>query len=1353
MEEHTFEGILDFNVTPFDQIKAAGCCQVKIEYQEAARNGAINTGNPGNFFADAMIDICKASCNNSPTFTNQAIAYLCCNQPVYFNNGVSDTLDYDSLSYDLVPAKESDYSLFIYGAGYSATQPLSVYKIPSNPSLVNPNAKPPIGITLDKTSGDLIFTPTGCNEVGPIVIQISEWRKNSAGVYQKIAETRRDIQFVVRNCPGNNPPEIAGPYAYSVCEGTTLCFNINTTDKPFILPPPQVTPPPDTVTATWNNGIPGASFTITNPAAREKVAQFCWTPPIGKASSLPYTFTVTAKDNSCFPAPASSIRSFKVTVKPLAVAQRVYEVLKCGKFRLHAEPNDNYVNSFRWEVKDINGAFATSAQVNKFLIMKQTDTLQFRKGGKYIINLSVNNTYNCPNLYQDTIEVPPLLEVDLALGQDTFVCAGSSITLNAQVKNGVPDFHYLWATSANDTLSSLQLTPTANMRTSVVVTDKNGCQNSDTINIAYKPLPIVNLGPDKRICDYDSTSFDAGNPTMKWTWNTGDTTQQITIRNAQKYIVTVRDTFNCVTKDTAELFVNRHVDADLGSDRVICFGDTLKIGAAIIDTTNGKTHNSEWYYLDGAFIGTDDTMYFHPTGDKEYQFVLREQEGGVECVDYDTVKLRVNPLPTLTRGVLDDRCFNYGTVNFAIEQAFLPAGGKYYYMRDTLLMPDRRSIKTWELNPTPTITNDAWITYIYQDPATTCFNRDSIRQRILKIPTVILKDSTYCQNLAIIPLKNHVLAPIIINGVQSWTCVDNPGAVSTNASGEFFLDITQDPAPFQYTLIYKYKDGGGCENTDTIFISVIDVPVIQFTDPGAFCTNAGQQNLSTVTAVQPTGGKWYCRDNPAMVINNEIMDPAVSTGTFWFRYEHDLTGCMVIDSLQITINPLPMITTGIPAGMDSTCTSEAIFTMDYYPTGQGAEWSSAYTGLITADGRVNPSKKPDDNQLVGAYKLNFKYTDPGTGCISYDSQTIYIQSPPEVTIMSDKPEQCQGNDYTLHATQKNTASIVWTSSGNGPFNSTTQPDVVYTPSTGDDNNRSVTITVSSANHLGGTAGNGACPVAMASQLLTINPNPVFTFGSPSVGCAPLDVQFNDTVTVPATGFNYAWNFGDDGSPDNTSTQADPLHQYLKEGSYNVTLQVTTDKGCSTLIRKNNYVAVYPVPVADFDIDPADGFTTIALPKFGFINNSNVTTGTLKYLWDFNDHTKDPNDTSTLKDPIYFYSSEVKDTGEYVVDLYVTTDRGCVDQFSRKVRIGPDLTVFIPNAFSPNGSGEGLNEVFRVHAMGFTNFEMIIYNRWGEKMYETKDIESPWDGMYKGKPAQQDVYVYQVKVVSFSGKDI
>ncbi|HCD68886.1 MAG TPA: hypothetical protein DEQ56_10465, partial [Bacteroidetes bacterium] len=350
IEKHTFEGRLDLRSNI-----ASGCCKFEISVLLYVRNVGITTGqSQQSFFTSCEFDACKGPCNSSPTLTNDPVAILCCNQAFSFNNGAIDYTDRDSISYAFAPAYSARSTTCSYSGNRTYNNPITTY-YPG--SLVwpyaNPNANPPIGTYLDPVTGDIIFTPVNCTEVAVVVIQMTEWRKDTSGTYQIIGKTRRDMQILVMTCPGNNPPTITGPFAYNVCEGSELCFNITTNDVTFQPPPPATAPAPDTVSISWNAGIPGASFSVLNPTALHQTGRFCWTPGEGTASSLPYNFTVTARDDAC-QLNALNTRAFRITVKPKAKANRTRDTLPCGVYAVKSNPVTGFKGTpgYSWNILD-----------------------------------------------------------------------------------------------------------------------------------------------------------------------------------------------------------------------------------------------------------------------------------------------------------------------------------------------------------------------------------------------------------------------------------------------------------------------------------------------------------------------------------------------------------------------------------------------------------------------------------------------------------------------------------------------------------------------------------------------------------------------------------------------------------------------------------------------------------------------------------------------------------------------------------------------------------------------------------------------------------------------------------------
>ncbi len=252
---------------------------------------------------------------------------------------------------------------------------------------MNQNYKPPIGYYLNPQTGDLIFTPAssncntvGCPWIGVVAIDIIEWRR-VGGVMTEIGRTRRDMQFIAQNCPSNNPPTLSDSGTTSVCEGELICITIRSDDKVSIPPPLLYLRHRILFPLTWNNGIPGATFTIANPGARLEVGRFCWTPPEGKASTIPYQFTVTARDNAC-PVNATYTKSYSIKVNPRPKATRTFTLLPCGKLRTEVA-STQIIKTLSVEIRDSLSPLPLGPDyVNRSVITRAIDTVQFRKGGR-----------------------------------------------------------------------------------------------------------------------------------------------------------------------------------------------------------------------------------------------------------------------------------------------------------------------------------------------------------------------------------------------------------------------------------------------------------------------------------------------------------------------------------------------------------------------------------------------------------------------------------------------------------------------------------------------------------------------------------------------------------------------------------------------------------------------------------------------------------------------------------------------------------------------------------------------------------------------------------------------------------
>ena len=149
--------------------------------------------------------------------------------------------------------------------------------------------------------------------------------------------------------------------------------------------------------------------------------------------------------------------------------------------------------------------------------------------------------------------------------------------------------------------------------------------------------------------------------------------------------------------------------------------------------------------------------------------------------------------------------------------------------------------------------------------------------------------------------------------------------------------------------------------------------------------------------------------------------------------------------------------------------------------------------------------------------------------------------------------------------------------------------------------------------------------------------------------------------------------------------------------------------------------------------------TILTPSVDFTDGS---TDVVSWHWDFGD-----NGTSADVNPVHNYI----DTGSYTIQLIVENEHGCLDTTYNVLRIVDDFTVFIPDAFTPNG--DLVNDNFMAHGIGWKDFEMFIIDRWGLQIFHSMSKDHPWNGtFYDGsRRCQSDVYEYIIRIHDKEGK--
>lgn len=718
MEEHLFRDTVDFEKEDsafrkqcIIQFGVGGCCK------------AIDMSTSIKVWVWSELDICKASRNSSPVLNSAPNNILCCNQSFYYCIGGRDTVDHDSLSYSFVetyqdwskynplPTPPKEWISTYWPTGYNRSR---------GP---NPSTDPPIGMYLDPETGDLIFIPTDCSGNGNIAFKVTEWRKDGSGNYIKIGEVRRDILFLVQTCPGNNPPRFTGVNKLDVCAGNKICFNVTADDKTYIPPPPGKALPPDTVILTWNYGINrGAKFEILDKTARIQTGRFCWTPHDSDARSLPYYFTASIRDNSC-PTNASSSKAFSIRVKSNARTKATTAQLSTGMFELSSKVTYPFSGTptYKWQVSDSVGspleksAYYFRSNIKSPVSVKPIDSVQFRRGGKYIIHHTINNPpLNCPTTYVvDTVSIPAMMEAIIVVKIDTFYCRHDSVHLKAKVINGTPPYKYRWGYQIGDSLSETALTTQKDSLVELFVTDAKGQKSYFwyQVNQRVYPFPIVDAGKNVSICVYDSVKLKATathtGDSVFWNWIYNSKTignkAELTARSQGNYYLQVMDMNGCKSEwDSVNIKHSvLNIDVDAGHDASICYGDSVLLTATGLDSTSGFSGSYKWIDLKTLMtVSNLSTCLFRNRVDTR-MVVFLEQTDSLKCkaLVSDTVDVKVRPLPVveLSSKIACQNESELSLHSIVLKPKDITKGKQYWYFKKTLDKPGGAANKPEDL--------------------------------------------------------------------------------------------------------------------------------------------------------------------------------------------------------------------------------------------------------------------------------------------------------------------------------------------------------------------------------------------------------------------------------------------------------------------------------------------------------------------------------------------------------------------------------------------------------------------------------------------------------------------------------
>ena len=236
----------------------------------------------------------------------------------------------------------------------------------------------------------------------------------------------------------------------------------------------------------------------------------------------------------------------------------------------------------------------------------------------------------------------------------------------------------------------------------------------------------------------------------------------------------------------------------------------------------------------------------------------------------------------------------------------------------------------------------------------------------------------------------------------------------------------------------------------------------------------------------------------------------------------------------------------------------------------------------------------------------------------------------------------------------------------------------------------------------------------------------------TVNCIPGDFIFTNLSTPIANIVSTYIQFGD--NTDTTILLNNGFtHIYDSVGVWDITMSVTSDYGCVYTQTFTNIVETKPLPTAQFSISPN--------PTTFFEVTVMVQDQSYSNIVDWWWYAPDATPTLSITNNSTFTFPEGI-VGQYPIYLVVTDNLGCTDTTSRILTVISDVLSFIPNTFTPDGDEHNQDWGFNFDGIDETGFSLLIFNRWGEIIWETHDSHEKWDGTYRGMIVPEGMYVWK-----------
>lgn len=1003
--------------------------------------------------------------------------------------------------------------------------------------------------------------------------------------------------------------------------------------------------------------------------------------------------------------------------------------------------------------------------------------------GQVIFTLSSTNNGPCP-VVTNTVSLAISKIATVTAGVNQYVCSSqNSIALNATI-TGVTSSGQ-WASSGlgsfvpgntalNGSYSLTSNDVTNGMVIFTLTSSNNGvCPAiSDTVKMRIMPLASVNAGTSQVLCSNISTlalngSVTGASGTANWSTNGSglfapgntvlSTTYSITPADINNGLVsfTLSSTSNgpCpVITNTVNLAISKIATVTAGPNQFVCSSQN---SIALSGTVTGVTSSGQWAssgtgnFLPGnTVLANAYALTANDISNGAVIFTLTSTSNSVCPAVSDTVKMTIMKQATVNAGFNQALCSNIstlalnGTVNGASGTATWSANGA------GIFVPGNASLTTaYSITPADITSGQVIFTLSSTGNGPCPIINDTVKITIRTIATV-----SAGVNQFICSAQNSIALNGAVSGATTtgqWASSGSGGFLPGNTAlaGSYSLTAL-DVLNGAVTFTLASTNNGVCPVVrDTVKMRIMKMPVI---NAGPYQSICSLQNTVALAGIVNGGGNAGTWTSP----NGGVFNNAISLNTFYTLSAQDISAGVVVftlssqnstpcpevtDTLGIRISTPAHVVAGSSQTICSNVSNVSLAGSSSGGTGTSL-WSSTGTGSYTAG----------NTSLITDYALTA--ADISTGSVNFTlvstNNGACLQSISNLNVLIQKLAHVSaGADKSICSTQLQvplpggisgvTTSGIWTGNGTGTF----VPNIPVT-----------TYSVSPADIIQGhlimvltSLSNGVCPVVTDTMKLTIESRPVIRVGADTSVCAKSTLVSLTSSVSGATAVQWSTSGTGVFLP---STAIIATHYSLSAADIsagNVSLMFgSSSSGPCAYTGATMLVHVLPGPHAAFS---ASAYT-LHLPG-DTIHFNNTSYSATSYTWAFGD-----GNNSTLTNPAHKYTN----VGFYTTSLLAVSENGCTDVTDQLITVISDVqfaTAFTPNLNSGNGGSYDINDysndVFFPYVQGVVDYDLMIFNRWGELIFRSTDVKIGWDGYFNGKLCQQDAYVYKVNMAFFDGR--